>query len=37
MTNYEKIKNMSVEEMIEFLDDLTSLCRFKCGGRRKSL
>ncbi len=26
MTNYEKIKNMTVEEMAEFLEKLTDLC-----------
>jgi hypothetical protein len=26
MTNYEKIKNMTVEEMAKFLDELTDRC-----------
>ncbi len=26
MTNYEKIKNMTVEEMAEFLEKLTDRC-----------
>lgn len=26
MTNYEKIKNMSIDEMAKFLDELTERC-----------
>lgn len=29
MTNYEKIKNMTVEEMAEFLEKITDYCNAK--------
>ena len=32
MTNYEKIKNMSVEEMAEFLNSTTSQIALKLNG-----
>lgn len=28
MTNYEKIKQMTVENMTEFLNDITFFCRY---------
>lgn len=33
MTNYEKIKNMSVEEMAEFLNSTTGQIALKLNGK----
>lgn len=30
MTNYEKIKNMSVEDLVCFITDLTNGCEYGC-------
>lgn len=30
MTNYERIKNMSVDEMADFITDLTNGCEYGC-------
>lgn len=31
MTNYEKIKNMTIDEMSEFIHDLISVCEMSDG------
>ena len=36
MTNFEKIKNMSIEEMAQFLEEISSSCYATNSGLQKS-